>query len=344
MASMPKQPKIDCLGKIGTHNGSFHCDEVLACFFLKQLPEYNESEIFRTRDPEKLKECEIVVDVGGVFDAEKKRFDHHQKSFTDTFKTLVPEKEWNIKLSSAGLVYVFYGKRVITEILLKISPNEPVDQKFVEILFDKMYENFVGEVDGIDNGVEISENRAYSIHTNLSSRVGHLNPDWNSKDMNEDVQFQLALKMVGSEFTDRIRHYALSWWPARSIVLKSIEKRFEVDQSGSIVLMENFAPWKSHLFDIEKELGLVNNELKYVMYTDSNGAWRIQCVSVTIDSFKNRLSLPQAWCGVRDDELSTLSGIPGCIFVHANGFIGGNKTFEGALEMLRKSLETQKEA
>lgn len=26
--------------KIGTHNGSFHCDEVLACFLLRQLPEY----------------------------------------------------------------------------------------------------------------------------------------------------------------------------------------------------------------------------------------------------------------------------------------------------------------
>lgn len=26
--------------KIGTHNGTFHCDEVLACFFLRQLPDY----------------------------------------------------------------------------------------------------------------------------------------------------------------------------------------------------------------------------------------------------------------------------------------------------------------
>lgn len=26
--------------KIGTHNGSFHCDEALACFLLKCLPKY----------------------------------------------------------------------------------------------------------------------------------------------------------------------------------------------------------------------------------------------------------------------------------------------------------------
>ena len=72
MASLPKVTKLDG-GKIGTHNGSFHCDEALACFFLKQLPEYENSEIVRSRDPEKLSECEIVVDVGGVFDVEKKR-------------------------------------------------------------------------------------------------------------------------------------------------------------------------------------------------------------------------------------------------------------------------------
>lgn len=36
--------------KIGTHNGVFHCDEVFACFMLKQLPIYKDAEIIRTRD------------------------------------------------------------------------------------------------------------------------------------------------------------------------------------------------------------------------------------------------------------------------------------------------------
>lgn len=265
------------------------------------------------------------------------RFDHHQKTFNETFSSLVPSKPWNIKLSSAGLVYVYYGKQVLNSLLAQFTVD--VDPRLVEILYDKMYENFVREIDGIDNGIEIAKAKAYSINTNLSARVGHLNPDWNSKDMDENFQFNLALDMVGKEFTDRVRYYALSWWPARSIVQKSIDKRFDVDKSGSIVVMEQFAPWKSHLFDIEKEMGLVNEELKYVMYTDSAGGWRIQCVSVSENSFKNRLSLPQTWCGIRDEELSTLSGIKDCIFVHANGFIGGNKTYDGALEMLRKSLQ-----
>ena len=34
---------------IGTHSGSFHCDEVLACYMLKVLPEYKDAR-YRTHD------------------------------------------------------------------------------------------------------------------------------------------------------------------------------------------------------------------------------------------------------------------------------------------------------
>lgn len=59
--------------------GVFHCDEVLACFMLQQINEFKDADIIRTRDLTKLESCDIVVDVGGVFDKEKKRFDHHQR-------------------------------------------------------------------------------------------------------------------------------------------------------------------------------------------------------------------------------------------------------------------------
>lgn len=50
MATETKNARL--IKKIGTHNGVFHCDEALACFMLKQLPEYSEADIVRTRDPE----------------------------------------------------------------------------------------------------------------------------------------------------------------------------------------------------------------------------------------------------------------------------------------------------
>lgn len=70
MASFPK---------VGTHDGVFHCDEVLACYLLRLLPEYKHAVIVRTRDTELLKDCDLVVDVGGVYDSSVHRYDHHQR-------------------------------------------------------------------------------------------------------------------------------------------------------------------------------------------------------------------------------------------------------------------------
>lgn len=57
------------------------------------------------------------------------------------------------------------------------------------------------------------------------------------------------------------------------------------------------------------------------------------------DRFESRKALPAQWRGLRDEELSKESGIPGCVFVHMSGFIGGNLTFEGALAMAKAALK-----
>jgi uncharacterized UPF0160 family protein len=78
--------------------------------------------------------------------------------------------------------------------------------------------------------------------------------------------------------------------------------------------------------------------VKFVLFTDSNSNWRVQAVPIAAKSFICRLFLLEEWRGLRDEELSTISGIDDCIFVHSTGFIGGNKTREGALEMAVKCL------
>jgi uncharacterized UPF0160 family protein len=65
----------------------------------------------------------------------------------------------------------------------------------------------------------------------------------------------------------------------------------------------------------------------------------VQAVSVSPDRFESRKALPEKWRGLRDDKLSQETGIPGCVFVHMSGFIGGNMTYEGALEMARAALK-----
>ncbi|KAG7244802.1 hypothetical protein INR49_029821 [Caranx melampygus] len=321
--------------KIGTHNGTFHCDEALACFLLRLLPEYKNAEIIRTRDPAQLAQCDVVVDVGGEFDPKRHRYDHHQRSFSESFHSLCPEKPWVTKLSSAGLVYLHFGRQVLAQLT-----QMKEDDKQLEVLYDKMYENFVEEVDAIDNGISQYDGEArYSISTNLSARVSHLNPCWNSKSQDTEEGFKKAMKMVGEEFVGKLSYYQSAWLPARVVVEEAVQQRHQVDPSGEVLLFPQAGcPWKEHLFALEKELQ-IETPIKFVLYSDQNGHWRVQCVPAGLNTFENRLSLLEEWRGVRDEALSELSGIKDCIFVHAGGFIGGNKTREGALEMARRTLQ-----
>lgn len=55
--------------------------------------------------------------------------------------------------------------------------------------------------------------------------------------------------------------------------------------------------------------------------------------------FCSSVFLHKDWRGVRDENLSNISNIKGCIFCHSSGFIGGNKTKEGAMQMAVASLK-----
>lgn len=101
--------------------------------------------------------------------------------------------------------------------------------------------------------------------------------------------------------------------------------------------MDNFCPWKEHLYSIEKDASK-QGEIKFVLFQDSSSKWRISTVSVTSTSFEFRLGLPEKWRGIRDEELSELTGVPGCIFVHAAGFIGGANTKDAVLQLAKLSL------
>lgn len=139
---MSKKLKLDKMAKICTHSGSFHADESLAVYMLKLLPQFQNAELVRSRNPEDWEASDIVVDVGGIYD-EKKFFDHHQREFNTTFN-----EKYQTKLSSAGLVYKHFGKDIIKEVLGLSS-----DDKNVELLYDKVYKEFIESLDANDNGI-----------------------------------------------------------------------------------------------------------------------------------------------------------------------------------------------
>jgi uncharacterized UPF0160 family protein len=61
-------------------------------------------------------------------------------------------------------------------------------------------------------------------------------------------------------------------------------------------------PWKEHTFDIEKEQdkeGLI----KFVIFKEARGLWRINTVPPQSHSFDQRVSLLKEWRGLRGEEL-----------------------------------------
>ncbi|XP_065354445.1 MYG1 protein-like [Calliphora vicina] len=330
---------------IGTHSGTFHCDEVLACFMLKQLPEYANAKILRSRNDTELHEnCDIIVDVGGEFDHERKLYDHHQKSFQETMSTLRPElgDQYKIRLSSSGLIFRFYGERVIDEVLKKHA-NITLSPENLKLTFEQLYANFIIEIDAIDNGEQIcpdGKEPLYKISTHLPNRIGKFNPSWEEEGTNVDVnaRFEEAMSYAGKEFIENVVSIGGSWIRAKEYVRTALKTAKSIYESGEILVLEKFCPWKHHLHALEKEFKVVGVP-KLVVFVNASGGWCVAGVPVTPDSYLGRKFLPEPWRGLRDEELSKLVGIEGLTFVHHTGFIGVAKTKDAAIAMAIKSVQ-----
>ncbi|KAK3305379.1 metal-dependent protein hydrolase [Chaetomium strumarium] len=335
---------------IGTHNGHFHADEALAVYMLRtHIPTYSGAKLVRTRDPKLLDECHTVVDVGGEYDPARNRYDHHQRSFG----TFFPGRP--TKLSSAGLVYMHFGREIIARRLAQPQESEQVD-----MVWRKIYESFIEALDAHDNGINVYDSAALAAAGlqkkfsdggfTLGAMVGRLNPNWNdpmpedpvAAQEAEDRRFELASQRIGEEFDRDLDYFTRAWLPAREVVAEAFAGRVEYDSKGRIlVLKRQSAPWKDHLYSLEEQKP-EGGQVLYVLYPEKpvpDAKWRIQCVPVAKDSFESRKPLPESWRGFRDEELDGISGVSGSVFVHASGFIGGNKSFEGALAMAKKALE-----
>ena len=78
---------------IGTHDGFHHLDELMGIMFYAWSQKKGlVFKVIRSRDPEVLKQCNVLIDVGGIYDIEAEKFDHHQESYDGD-------------LSSAGMVF-----------------------------------------------------------------------------------------------------------------------------------------------------------------------------------------------------------------------------------------------
>lgn len=274
--------------------------------------------------------------VQGKYDATK-YFDHHQRTFAETFSAA-----HKTKLSSAGLIYKHFARNIIAHRL-----SLPADSPSTDLLYTKVYNDFIEALDANDNGIPAYPSDISPAFNDksiaLPSLVGSFNPSWNDPAPDQDAEdsrFLQASTLIGETFVRKLDFYGRSWLPARDLVAAAVDKRFEHDSKGRLLVFEQPIPWRDHLFTLEKELGIEEGPL-YALYGEGPGkpGWRVQAVPVSKDSFESRKPLPEAWRGVRDEKLSEVTGVTGGVFVHASGFIGGNKSFEGALEMAKKALD-----
>jgi uncharacterized UPF0160 family protein len=297
--------------------------------------------------------------VGGEYSPDTNRYDHHQRTFTTTF----PSHE--TKLSSAGLVYMHFGQAIISE-----RPGLPKDSPALNLIYQKLYDDFIEALDANDNGISAYDTSALS-NAGIQKRfkdggvtLGSLVSDLNyaptapvipteikdskvASQAEEDARFLSASTLMGDAFLRKLSHCHLSWLPARDIVQKAFQSRKVVHPSGRIMRIEAGMPWKEHLYSLEEADKTITeeNNVLYVLYPESeaeDSRWRVQCVSKEQGGFENRKGLPEKWRGVRDQELDkVIGGLEGAVFVHASGFIGGHLKEEGAKEMAVKALEME---
>ena len=147
---------------VATHSGPFHADDVVAWALVRDHSGIEELELVRTRDAERIAEAQLVFDVGGIFDPERLRFDHHQRSYTGS-------------LSSAGMVLAW----------LESSGRIGSD------LAQRLREQLVDYVDQVDNGVRAPEPGVPCLAWAVSVAAG------GATDLDAlDVQFRAAAEMA----------------------------------------------------------------------------------------------------------------------------------------------------
>lgn len=197
---------------LGTHNGTFHADEVTACALLLLCNLIDRDRIVRTRDPLLLNQCEYVCDVGGHYNPQLKLFDHHQV-------------EYQGALSSAGMILLYL--------------------KDQNILSQKEYNFFnstlILGVDAHDNGKDPQIN-GLSTYSNIISSFTPFYHD--AEEAVQDAAFFDALDFAVNYLMRILNRYQYIQ-SCREIVSESMQK------NKDYLLFEKNIPWLEIFFELD---------------------------------------------------------------------------------------------
>lgn len=282
----------------GTHDGSFHADEVTACALLILFDLIERDKIFRSRDENLLKRCEYICDVGGIYDPDKKRFDHHQN-------------DYNGNLSSAGMILKYLkDKKIISDSLYNYFNNS--------IILGVDYHD-IGKVK-----FEVGICTFSQIIANFSPIGYHIS----EKDF-IDAFLQALDFAYGHLKRMKERFYFLK--KTRNIVRQAMKK------NKKYLIFDKSVPWLESFFE---EGGKEHPALFVIMPTGEH--WKLRAIPPSYEDRMNvRMALPKEWAGTRGDDLKRVTGIPGAIFCHKNGFISIWKDKQDAIKALEYILKEE---
>ena len=309
--------------KIVTHSGKFHADDAWAVAVLKIL--FPQASVVRTRDTALVDAADFAVDVGGVWDPAAGRFDHHQKEFAGTRPTGVP-------YASAGLVWKEYGARCVAALALAHTGHRLADEKAAEMAHS-IDADVVQYLDLSDVGAAKNAPGGYG----LSAVVSGFNSNWldeqrlgygQAADAYQLAQFGRAMELLTDIMINAVRY--------RIGALLSVEqvRQAEVLEEGRVLFLQNGAlPWGQ----------VVRKEMPKLLFVISHNIAEqrhmIHTIPVSPDSFKARADLPEAWAGLRDEQLAAVTGVPDAGFCHNGRFIASAKSYEGIRTMASLALK-----
>lgn len=202
------------LRSCGTHDGSFHADEVTACALLVLFDCIDQDKIVRTRDRDLLATCEFVCDVGGEYNSKQKLFDHHQIDYVGS-------------LSSAGMILLYLKESG------KMSESE----------YTLLKTSFIDGVDADDNGKgpQIEGVSTYSdVIANFAPII------YSPPKKEEEEAFRSALKFAIG-YTKRLLERQQFVQSCRGTVKDAMK------QHDTCLFFDRAIPWQDLFFEMDGE-------------------------------------------------------------------------------------------
>lgn len=314
---------------IATHSGKFHADDVWGVATLDLL--FPGSTILRSRDSALLANADFVVDVGGEWDPERGRFDHHQKGFAQA-------RANGVVYASAGLVWKAHGAACVATVAKQLGPHALPPQSAQEMAW-AIDADLVQYLDMSDTGAARSAPGSYG----LSAVISGFNPNWLDEQAalagsageeagkrGDDLRLRAFLRAV--EFMREIIINAVKYRLGGMLAASKVRTGQRLEEGRLLVLEQAGWPWATI---VRIEMPLV---LFVVAHAETEGRYILSTVPAETNSFRARKDLPASWAGLRGADLARVTGVADADFCHNGRFIAAARSYDGIMDMARQAL------